>query len=205
MEISEHRLASVSRPVAQAPATDSPRWERRSVKFEEPEIAFPKLNLRRDRATRVVVFDLAPMREQLRRNGLTMEAIYELSQEGLRDLLLAWYIECVGRGGQCSAEITAAVREMRAETPTYSVVIRPVCNVPEGVTPAQALKPRHEPATAAVEGKKRVGLFAAIKANYRDFLREEGDIEVEKPYEVPSGPALHLRPVRFRQSGLKEA
>jgi len=124
-------------------------------------------------------------------------------QEGLRDLLLAWYLECIGRGGQCSAEITAAVREMRAENPSYRVVIRPVCNS-EAVTPAQAMRHLPESATNA-EGQKRVGLFAAIRANYRDFLREEGNIEVEKPYTVPSGPALHLRPSRFRQPGLREA
>ena len=45
-----------------------------------------------------------------------------------------------------------------------------------------------------------MGLFEAIRANYRNFLREEGDVEVEKPYVVPSGPALHLRPVRFRRA-----
>jgi len=173
-----------------------------SMSFASAEVKFPQLNLRRDRATRVVVFDLAPLREQLRRNGISMESIYEMSQEGLRDLLLAWYIECTSRGGQCSAEITAAVREMRAENPSYRLVIRPVCNSLEGVTPAQAL--RHQPEPAA-EGHKRVGLFQAVRANYRDFLREEGDIEVEKPYTVPSGPAVHLRPTRFRQAGLKEA
>jgi hypothetical protein len=169
--------------------------------FAEPEVAFPKLNLRRDRATRVVVFDLAPMREQLRRNGLTMQSIYEMSQEGLRDMLLAWYIECIGRGGQCSAEISAAVREMRAANPSYSVVIRPVCNAPEGFKPAEALKPQHEVVPEdRPEGTGRVGLFEAIRANYRDFLREETAWESEKPYVVPSGPALHLRPTRFRRA-----
>jgi hypothetical protein len=205
MEIPEHRLASASRPAAQVQAADSPGWEHRSVTFSEPEVAFPKLNLRRDRATRVVVFDVAPMREQLSRSGLTMEAIYELSQEGLRDLLLAWYIECISRGGQCSAEITAAVREMRAANPIYSVVIRPVCNSPEGVSPAQALMHRPEDVPQAPERKRRVGLFETIRANFIDFLCEDGDIEAEKPYVVPSGPALHLRPVRFRRDGLKEA
>jgi len=196
MEISEHRLASVSRPTMakkQFSFDELPR----SVSFADPAAKFPQLNLRRDRATRVVVFDLAPLREQLRSNGLSMETVYEMSQDGLRDLLLAWYIECTSRGGYCSAEITAAVREMRAENPTYSVVIRPVCNSLEGVTPAQAL--RHQPEPIA-EGQKRVGLFEAIRANYRDFLREEGDVEVEKPYTVPTGAAVHLRPSRFRQA-----
>jgi len=194
MEISEYRLASVSRPSLEKKQY---RFDELpgNVSFVEPEVKFPQLNLRRDRATRVVVFDLAPLRDQLRRSGLSMESVCEMSQEGLRDLLLAWYIECKSRGGQCSAEVTA-------ENPTYSVVIRPVCNSPEGVTPAQAL--RHLPEPAA-KGHKRVGLFEAIRANYRDFLREEGCIEPEKQYVVPSGPALHLRPTRFRQSGLKEA
>jgi hypothetical protein len=182
-----------------AKTVDSRSESPQSVSFTDPEMKFPQLNLRRDRATRVVIFDLAPMREQLRRNGLSMESIYELSQKGLRELLLAWYLECIGRGGQCSAEIMAAVREIRAENPTYRVVIRPVCNSPESVTPAEALKPRHEP---AAEGHHRVGLFEAIRANYRNFLREEGDVEVEKPYTVPSGPALHLRPVRFRRAAV---
>ena len=201
MEISEHRLASVSRPTLERKQY---RFDElpRNVSFADAAEKFPQLNLRRDRATRVVIFDLAPLREQLRRNGISMESVNDMPQEGLRDLLLAWYIECTSRGGQCSAEITAAVREMRAENPTYRVVIRPVCNSLEGVTPAQAL--RHQPEPAA-EGHKRVGLFEAIRANYRDFLREEGDIEVEKPYTVPSGPALHVRPTRFRQTGLKEA
>ena len=196
MEISEHRLASVSRPTIEKKQY---RFEELSpnVSFADAAEKFPQLNLRRDRATRVVIFDLAPLREQLRRNGISMESVNEMSQEGLRDLLLAWYIECTSRGGHCSAEITAAVREMRAENPSYRVVIRPVCNSPEGMTPAQAL--RHQPEPAA-EGHKRVGLFEAIRANYRDFLREEGDIEVEKPYTVPSGPALHLRPVRYRRA-----
>ena len=199
MEISEHRLASVSRPMLEKKQYRLDEMPR-SVTFADAGEKFPQLNLRRDRATRVVVFDLAPMREQLRRNGLTMKSVYELSQEGLRDLLLAWYIECISRGGQCSAEITAAVRELRAENPSYSVVIRPVCNSLEGVTPAQAMKPRHEPEPMAPERKRRVGLFEAIRANYRDFLREEGDVEVEKPYMVPSGPAVHLRPSRFRRA-----
>jgi len=201
MEISEHRLASISRPTLQRKQY---RFDEISpnVSFADAAEKFPQLNLRRDRATRVVIFDLAPLRDQLRRTGLSMQSVNEMSQEGLRDLLLAWYIECTSRGGQCSAEITAAVREMRAENPTYRVVIRPVCNSLEGVTPAQAL--RHQPEPAA-EGHKRVGLFEAIRANYRDFLSEEGDVEVEKPYTVPSGPALHLRPTRFRQAGLKEA
>ena len=196
MEISEYRLASVSRPSLEKKQY---RFDELpgNVSFVEPEVKFPELNLRRDRATRVVVFDLAPLRDQLRRSSLSMESVCEMSQEGLRDLLLAWYIECKSRGGQCSAEVTAAVREMRAENPTYSVVIRPVCNSPEGVTPAQAL--RHLPEPAA-KGHKRVGLFEAIRANYRDFLREEGDVEVEKPYMVPSGPAVHLRPSRFRRA-----
>jgi len=205
MEISEHRLASISRPAVQEEAPESPRWSRRSVTFTEPEVAFPKLNLRRDRGTRVLVFDLAPMREHLRRNGLSMETVYEMSQEGLRELLLAWYIECISRGGQCSAEITAAVREMRAADPTYRVVIRPVCNSLEGVTPAQALKHRPEPTPQATSRKRRVGLLEAIKANFWDFLCEDGDIEAEKPYVVPTGPALHVRPTRFRRAGLKEA
>jgi hypothetical protein len=204
MEISKYRLASVSRPTLEKKQYRRDEMPP-SVSFADAGDKFPQLNLRRDRATRVVVFDLAPLREQLRLNGLTMEAIYELSQEGLRDLLLAWYIECMSRGGQCSAEISAAVREMRAENPSYRVVIRPVCNLPEGFKPAQALKHRQEAAPRAAERKRRVGLIAAIKANFIDFLCEDGDIEVEKPYEVPSGPALHLRPSRFRQAGLKEA
>jgi hypothetical protein len=195
MEISEHRLASVSRPVMQVTKMGRVTEEPHSINFADPDTKFPQLNLRRDRATRVVVFDLAPMREQLRRNGLSMESIYELSQEGLRVLLLAWYLECIGRGGQCSAEITAAVREIRAENPTYSVVIRPVCTSAEAFKPAQALKPRHEPAPARPH---RVGLIEALRTRFADFLCEDGDIEVEKPYKVPEGPALHLRPSRFR-------
>jgi hypothetical protein len=206
MEISEYRLASVSRPTMQVtsmPVTtmqsihEEPLADELSnVSFADPGVKFPQLNLRRDRATRVVVFDLAPMREQLRRNGLSMESVYELSQEGLRELLLAWYLECIGRGGQCSAEITAAVREIRAENPTYSVVIRPVWNAPEGFKASQALKPQHE---VVAERPHRVGLFEALTTKFADFLCEDGDIEVEKPYTVPDGPALHLRPARFRR------
>jgi hypothetical protein len=201
VEVSEHRLASISRPTIQKTQfhfDEAPK----AMSFGDAGETFPQLNLRRDRATRVVVFDLAPLRDLLRRNGLTMEQVYGLSQEGLRDLLLAWYIECVGRGRQCSAEITAAVRDMRAENPSYRVVIRPVCATPEVITPKQALKHQSEP---MAKGQKRVGLFEAIRANYRDFLREEGDVTVEKPYAVPSGPAVHLRPSRFRSAGLKEA
>lgn len=183
--------------VASLAPADVPAESPLPVSFAGTAKDFPQLNLRRDRATRVVIFDLAPMREQLRRNGLSMESIYQLSQKGLRELLLAWYLECIGRGGQVSAEIAAAVREIRAENPTYRVVIRPVCNSPEPLKPAEALKPRYEPRP---EGHRRVGLFEAIQANWRDFLREEGDVEVEKPYVVPSGPALHLRPVRFRRA-----
>jgi len=203
MEVSEYRLASVSRPTLERKQF---RFDElpRNMSFAEPEVKFPQLNLRRDRATRVVVFDLAPMRDQLRRNGLSMQSVYELSQEGLRDLLLAWYIECIGRGGQCSAEITAAVREMRAANPTYRLVIRPVCSSSEGFKPAEALKPRHE-APLMADGSRPVGMFAAMKAKITDFLCEDGDIEVEKPYVVPSGPAMHLRPSRFRRAGLKEA
>jgi len=204
MELNESRLASISRPAPPVEATESPSWERRSMSFADAGEDFPKLNLRRDRATRVVVFDLAPMREQLRRNGLSMESIYEMSQEGLRELILAWYIECISRGGHCSAEITAAVREIRSANPTYQLVIRPVCNSLEGFKPSQALKPQHVPVTAA-EGRRRVGLFAAMKTKFADFICEDGDIEVEKPYVVPSGPALHLRPSRFRRAGLKQA
>jgi len=197
MEIPEKRLASIARPamkVITVPINNEPP---RSVSFADPGMKFPELNLRRDRATRVVVFDLAPMRELLRRNGLSMESIHEISQEGLRELLLAWYIECVARGGQCSPEITAAVREIRSDNPTYRVVIRPVCNASEAFKPAEALKPQQEPTQGNIS---RVGLFEAIRANYRDFLREESAWEVEKPYEVPSGPALHVRPPRFRRA-----
>src|ERR1700679_2673450 len=109
MEVSEYRLASVSRQMPEKKQL-GPDQPSHTVSFSDPELKFPQLNLRRDRATRVVVFDLAPLREQLRRNGISMEAVYEMSQDGLRDLLLAWYIECTSRGGYCSAEITAAVR-----------------------------------------------------------------------------------------------
>jgi hypothetical protein len=197
MVFQEDGFAAAPQPEMQGKTTDGSNKAPRNVSFADPAMKFPQLNLRRDRATRVVIFDLAPMREQLRRSGLSMESVYQLSQKGLRELLLAWYLECIGRGGPVSAEIAAAVREIRAENPTYRVVIRPVCNSPESLTPAEALKPRHEP---AAEGHRRVGLLEAIQANWRDFLREEGDVEVEKPYVVPSGPALHLRPVRFRRA-----
>ena len=55
------------------------------------------------------------------------------------------------------------------------------------------------------DGSRRAGLFAAMKAKFTDFLCEDGDIEVEKPYTVPNGPAMHVRPSRFRRAGLKEA
>jgi hypothetical protein len=197
MEIPEHRLAAIARPAMKVITIPRNDESPRSVSFADPGMKFPELNLRRDRATRVVVFDLAPMRELLRRNGISMESIHELSQEGLQELLLAWYIECVARGGQCSPEITAAVREIRSDNPTYRVVVRPVFNASEGFKPAAALKPQQEPVQESIS---RVGLLEAIRANYRDFLREESAWEVEKPYEVPSGPALHMRPTRFRRA-----
>jgi len=203
MLFQEEAPAATAEPRMQV-TTSASSMSTHSISFSGPELKFPQLNLRRDRATRVVVFDLAPLREQLRRNGISMESMYELSQEGLRELLLAWYIECIGRGGQCSAEITAAVREMRAANPTYRLVIRPVCSSSEGFKPAEALKPRHE-APLMADGSRPVGMFAAMKAKITDFLCEDGDIEVEKPYVVPSGPAMHLRPSRFRRAGLKEA